>query len=86
MAGERFDVTRRFVRVLGHVGQGLVEFEFAIGDHDTAVELVMPQAAFEEFCRRNAVEFIDPPAGSAAPDDAAAFGWSPRQATQRGLR
>ena len=36
------------------------EFDFAIGFPDLSVELVMPKAAFDEFCRRNDVELIGP--------------------------
>lgn len=41
-----------FVRVTGIRNGTFVEFEFALGDRDLSVELIMPFAAFDEFCRR----------------------------------
>lgn len=43
------DVNRRFVRVLERRA-GLVEFEFAIGEPELFVELLLPEKAFAEFC------------------------------------
>ena len=90
---ESFDLTRRFVRVTGTLPQGLVEFEFAIGDPDVVVELVMPQAAFQEFCAANAVEFLPDPATlpetppAFDPEgDPADFHWPLRDATSRRFR
>ena len=86
MANESFDVTRKFVRIMGTLPNGLVEFEFAIGEPDVFVELVMPQAAFDEFCRSNRVETIGaslPPVADSADAD---FHWSLRQATQQRFR
>lgn len=47
--GER---TKCFVRVRGY-RKNFVEFDFAIGSPDLAVELLMPREMFEEFCRRH---------------------------------
>lgn len=87
MADAPFDLTRKFVWVNGTLPNGLVEFEFAVGDTDVSVELVMPQAAFEEFCRANAVTLIDPPAAKAeAGSSAAEFQWNLHQATHQRFR
>ncbi len=86
MTEPSFDVTRKFVRVMGTLPNGFVEFEFAIGEPDVCVELVMPQVAFDEFCRNNQVEFIgaaSPPVADSADAD---FHWSLRQATQQRFR
>lgn len=45
-----FDVTRRFVRIRGEK-RGLIEFEFAIGDPDVVVELLLPPDDFRAFCQ-----------------------------------
>lgn len=45
----------KFVRVRRRRDNGLVEFDFAIGTPEVFVELIMPDAAFDEFCRANAV-------------------------------
>lgn len=49
-ADDRFDPARRFVKVTGVNARGFVEFEFAVGQPDLSVELMLPLAAFEEFC------------------------------------
>jgi len=45
-----WDVARRFVRIVDERTDGLVEFEFAIGEPQLYVEMLMPRAQFEEFC------------------------------------
>lgn len=49
------DLQRRYVRLLEHRGDGLVSFEFSIGWPELAVELMLPTAAFDEFCVRHQV-------------------------------
>lgn len=44
------DLSRRFVRVLQRRGNGLVEFEFSIGWPELAVELMLPERDFADFC------------------------------------
>jgi phenol hydroxylase P0 protein len=41
---------RKFVRVTGVRSGRYVEFEFSVNDADLTVELILPFAAFEEFC------------------------------------
>lgn len=53
------DTTLRFVRVTGERPDGLVAFEFAIGWPELAVELLLPAAAFDEFCAANRVRRLD---------------------------
>jgi phenol hydroxylase P0 protein len=43
------------VRLLERRGDGLVSFEFSIGWPELAVELMLPAAAFDEFCARHQV-------------------------------
>jgi phenol hydroxylase P0 protein len=85
MADSNFDITRKFVRVMRTLPNGLIEFEFAIGDPDVAAELVMPKAAFDEFCAANQVELLT--TEKAAPLDADAadadFHWNLHQATHQ---
>jgi phenol hydroxylase P0 protein len=83
-----FDITRKFVRVMRTLHNGLVEFEFAIGDPDVAVELVMPQAAFDEFCAANQVELLtnDAPLPADSEASGADFHWTLHQATHQRFR
>lgn len=60
MATGNFDITRKFVRVMRTLPNGLIEFEFAIGDPALCVELMLPESAFHEFCLANAVIVLDP--------------------------
>lgn len=76
---ETFDPTRKFVRVIETRGNGMVEFEFAIGEPELFVELLLPGAAFAEFCAANAVTMIEG-AAPAADGDAAQWDWRLRQA------
>ncbi len=88
MAAGNFDITRKFVRVMRTLPNGLIEFEFAVGDPDVAAELVMPKAAFDEFCAANGVELLTgdkpPPADAEAAD--ADFNWNLHQATHQRFR
>jgi phenol/toluene 2-monooxygenase (NADH) P0/A0 len=53
------DTARRFVRVTGQRSDGLVAFEYAIGWPDLFVDLLLPAAAFAEFCKANRVTRLD---------------------------
>ncbi len=55
-----FDAERRYVRLCKQRPDGFVEFEFAIGDPALAVELMLPEMAFHEFCLANDVIVLDP--------------------------
>lgn len=60
-SGNAFDAVRRYVRVCRQRPDGFIEFEFAIGDPELAVELMLPEQAFHEFCLDNEVIVLDPP-------------------------
>jgi len=60
-----FDPRVCFVRLRKVRGDGFVEFDFAIGEPDLSVELILPVAAFHEFCRTNRVTHIPPVEGVA---------------------
>ena len=70
----RFDPTIRFVRLTRVRDDGFIEFEFAIGEPDLAVELIMRRQAFDEFCRDNHVRQVPPVQGAAI--DRARMRWS----------
>ncbi|HHN67211.1 MAG TPA: phenol hydroxylase [Thermopetrobacter sp.] len=53
-----FNPAARYVRITRVRDNGLVEFDFAIGEPTLYVELMLPRAAFDEFCERNAVTFL----------------------------
>jgi phenol hydroxylase P0 protein len=57
-----------FVRLLSTKRDAWVEFEFALGDPELSVELVLPLEAFFEFCGAHSPRFLEP-----TPEAAAAF-------------
>lgn len=79
------DISRKFVRLIEQRADGLVEFEFAIGEPALCAEMLLPVAAFEAFCERNAVVRL-PPHGTAQDDNADDWGWTLRHATQQRFR
>ena len=56
---------KKYVRVTGLRSGRHVEFEFSVNDADLTVELILPFAAFEEFCALQEVVRL-PPAEEAA--------------------
>lgn len=56
---------RYWVRVTRRRDDGFVEFDFAIGDPELSVDLILPRAAFDEFCARHQVRHIDDAQGRA---------------------
>lgn len=54
------DTTRRFVRLSGERPNGFIEFEFAIGEPEIFVEMILGREAFAEFCAANRVEMLPP--------------------------
>ena len=48
------------VRILGTRLGRFVEFEYALGDGDLSVELILPTKAFEEFCTARSAVVITP--------------------------
>ncbi|MGH1462296.1 MAG: phenol hydroxylase subunit [Neptuniibacter sp.] len=54
-AKKPFDRLVKYIRVRSEPGARFVEFDFAIGDPNLFVELIMPQGAFEHFCAKNEV-------------------------------
>ena len=58
MNPSNFDVNKKYVRVTELRGDGFVEFEFAVGEPELFVEMILPPTAFDEFCAMNAVTFL----------------------------
>lgn len=52
---ESFDVRLRFIRIVDEHANGLVEFEFAVGEPDIYVEMILPRAEFDDFCQMQGV-------------------------------
>ena len=51
-------MARRYVRVTGHSDNGFVQFEYSVGWPDFAIEMALPEALFQEFCKKNQVQFL----------------------------
>lgn len=65
------DTTLRFVRVRHRRPNGLVEFDFAIGEPELFVEMILPAAAFTDFCATQQAQLLgdEPPSPEAPQDD-----------------
>jgi phenol/toluene 2-monooxygenase (NADH) P0/A0 len=50
-----FNPALRYVRVVEERSDGMVAFEFAVGEPELFVEMVLPHAAFVEFCGQQGV-------------------------------
>ena len=61
------DTSKRFIRVIDERADGFVEFEFAIGEPELYVELVMSNPAFKEFRQEQMAEML-PPRPDEGPD------------------
>jgi phenol hydroxylase P0 protein len=82
-----FDPTAKFVRVIEARANGLVTFEFAVGEPQLFVELLMPQAQFEEFCANQGVTPTHGPLADAAEGSAEhEWDWSLRAAREQRFR
>ena len=81
MVPAELDTRQRWVRVTGQRGEGFIEFDFAIGEPDLCVEMILPAEAFAEFCAANRVELLPPEkaAGEGEPND---WDWRLADATQ----
>lgn len=79
------DVNRKFVRLIEERADGLVEFEFAIGEPELFVEMLLPAAAYQAFCAHNAVTRL-PPRGTPSPGADSEWNWSLHQATHQRFR
>ena len=70
MTRPSFDLRRKFIRVVEQRADGLVEFEFAVGEPELFVEMLLPRPAFEEFCAAQGVQpvwLVPDPLGQAGP-------------------
>lgn len=75
-------VAPRYVRVTGE-RNGLVEFEYAVGDLSMVIELMLPPRAFEEFCTANKVLVVEASARQAMDVDEAGMNWRPSDVQRR---
>ena len=52
------DTAIRYVRVTDRDRHGNVEFQFSIGDPSLYLEMILPAAAFGEFCREHCARVL----------------------------
>lgn len=69
-----FDPAARYVRIVQQRDDGMVAFEFAVGEPQLFVEMLMPRAQFDEFC---AQQRVTPTLGALpeAPEGSAEHEW-----------
>ena len=83
MEDKIFDTTHKFVRVIETRQDRMVGFEFAIGEPELFVELMMPAAAFKAFCESNQVTLLAPEGKQQNDEPQNDWDWSLRQATHQ---
>lgn len=49
---------KRYVRITSRDRPGFVEFDFSLDDPTLYLEMILPTAAFTEFCQANQVTFL----------------------------
>lgn len=76
------DTDKRFVRVTGSRGSNFVEFDFAIGEPELFVEMILTHEAFSEFCSANQAELMPALPEAGDEDEAAQWNWRLADATQ----
>ena len=81
-----FDPNRKFVRIIETHTNGLVEFEFAVGEPELFVELLMAQAAFDEFCAMHGVTPTQGHQAATQSTEEQEWDWSLRAAREQQLR
>lgn len=84
-ADENFDIRPRFVRVTGK-RKGFVEFDFAIGEPDIHVEMILSEQGFAEFCTINQVTMLEPGEHAHEKVEDLGFEWRLSDATGRRAR
>lgn len=72
------DQTTRYVRETGRVADRFVEFQFSIGDPTLYLEMILPEAAFHEFCAVQRAVRLTPEQGAHV--DADRLKWRENQA------
>lgn len=82
MVPANLDTRQRWVRVTGERAGGFIEFDFAIGEPDLCVEMILTPEAFAEFCAQNQVEMLPPRAPDAGTDEPNDWDWRLADATQ----
>lgn len=77
---ESVDFNWRAVRIATLRDDGFVEFDFFVGNPDIYAEMILPKAAFAEFCAEQGVEPSLPGTSISAHDG---LGFTLREAVQR---
>lgn len=82
MVPANLDTRQRWVRVTGARGEGFIEFDFAIGEPDLCVEMILSPEAFAEFCAANRVEVLPPRETAPGTEEPSDWDWRLADATQ----
>lgn len=76
------DFQRRFVRLTNERANGFVEFEFAIGEPELFVEMILSREAFKGFCTENQVIHLTETLAT----EPSGWDWRLKDATQQPLK
>ncbi|TPV61943.1 phenol hydroxylase [Aestuariibacter sp. GS-14] len=78
---EQFDTSLHFVRVTGRRDDGFVEFDFSVGQPEVALEMVLRQHDFEQFCVEQNAILLEQDNQGCDDEEKRAFNWSLHDAT-----
>lgn len=78
-----FDTTTTFVRVVQLRSDGFVELEFAIGEPEFFVEMILPREIFNDFCVTRNVTVLETQVS--APEPPKDWEWRLRDAMHKRL-
>lgn len=78
------DTGKRYIRVTRKHENGFIEFDFAIGDPDVFVELILDTEAFQDFCSGQQAEAF--PAPDEAQEDLGDWNWRLADARETGFK
>lgn len=81
-----FNPNLKFVRIIEQHANGLVEFEFAVGEPELFVELLMAQAQFDELCVMHGVTPTQGRLAAGQSPEEQEWDWSLRAAREQHLR
>ncbi|MBK5002408.1 phenol hydroxylase [Pseudomonas sp. S31] len=82
----QLDTRQRFVRVTGSRGGQFVEFDFALGEPEIFVELILTPEAFADFCAVHQAQVLPPREADDAPQAPSDWDWRLTDATQTRFR
>lgn len=81
---DQLDIDLKFVRITRERPNGFIEFDYAVGELEVFVELILPTDEFHQFCKNNKVRLIASDEGRPSQDEE--WDWRLSDATKTPLK